>query len=80
MHFDHGKNKNQIFNFGVSHRLYRGSEVMVGSEDPLQIFLKGMFVQEGLSGTHFSPGQFEIKTFPSYALSYSIVLLSSLRQ
>ena len=30
-----GKNKIQIFNFGLSHRLYRGSEVTVGSEDPL---------------------------------------------
>ena len=32
--FDHGKNKIQIFNFWP----YRGSEVMVGSEDTLQNF------------------------------------------
>ena len=35
----------------------------MGSEDPLQIFLKGIFVQEGSSGTRFDHGQFEIKTF-----------------
>ena len=64
MHFDHDKNKIQIFNFGLSHRLCRGSEVTMGSEDQLRIFLKGIFVQEGLSGTRFDPGQFEIKTFP----------------
>ena len=39
---------------------------MVGSEDQLQIFLRGIFVQEGSSGTHFDHGQFEIKTFPIY--------------
>ena len=39
----------------------------MGSEDPLQFFLKGIFVQEGSSGTHFDHGQFEIKTFPIYA-------------
>ena len=40
----------------------------MGSEDPLQkIFLKGIFVQEGSSGTRFDHGQFEIKTFPIYA-------------
>ena len=44
MHFDHGKNKIQIFNFGLSHRLCRGSEVTVGSEDQLQNFLKCIFV------------------------------------
>ena len=33
-----------------------------------KIFLKGTFVQEGSSGTHFDHGQFEIKTFPIYAL------------
>ena len=40
---------------------------MVGSEDPLQTFLKGIFVQEGSSGTRFDHGLFEIKTFPIYA-------------
>ena len=45
---------------------------MVGSEDQLQIFLKGIFVQEGSSGTRFDHGQFEIKTFPIYAPPYYI--------
>ena len=40
---------------------------MVGSEDPLQNFFKGIFVQEGSSGTRFDHGLFEIKTFPIYA-------------
>ena len=53
--------------FCLFHRLYRGSEVTVGSEDPLQIVLKGIFVQEGSSGTRFNHDQFEIKTFPIYA-------------
>ena len=57
--------------FGLSHRLYRGYEVAVGSEAPLQFFFffffKGTFVQEGSRGTHFDHGQFEIKTFPIYA-------------
>ena len=44
-----------------------GSEVTVGSEDPHQNFLKGIFVQEESSGTRFDYGQFEIKTFPIYA-------------
>ena len=48
-HFGHCKNKIQFFNFCLFHRLYRGSEVMVGSEDALQFFLKGIFVQEGSS-------------------------------
>ena len=68
MHFNHDENKIQIFNFGLSHRLYRGSEVTVGSEDTLKIFLKGIFVQKGSRGTCFDHGQFEIKTFPIYAL------------
>ena len=67
MHFDHGKNK--IFNFQFlvpSHRLYKGSEVRVGSEDQLQKCFKGIYVQEGSSGTCFDHGQFEFKTFPPY--------------
>ena len=40
---------------------------MVGSEDPLQIFLKGIFDQEGSSETCLDYGQLEIKTFPIYA-------------
>ena len=38
----------------------------VGSEDQLNFFLKGIFVQEGSSGIRFDHGQFEIKTFPIY--------------
>ena len=38
MHFDHGKNNIQIFNFWPLNRLCRGSEMMVGSEDQLQFF------------------------------------------
>ena len=38
IHFDPCKNKIQIFNFGIFHRIYRGSKVMVGSEDPLKYF------------------------------------------
>ena len=53
--------------FGLSHRLYRGSKVTVGSEDELQKNFKGIFVQEESSGTRFDHGQFEIKTFPIYA-------------
>ena len=40
----------------------------MGSEDTLEIFLKGKFVQKGSSGTCFDHGQFEIKSFPIYAL------------
>ena len=36
-------------------------------------FLKGIFVQEGSSGTRFDHGQFEIKTFPIYAPPYCTV-------
>ena len=45
---------------------------MVGSEDQLQKFLKGIIVQEGTSGTRFDHGQFEIKTFPIYAPLYCL--------
>ena len=39
-----------------------GSEITVGSEDLLQdFFLKGIFVQEGSSGTRYDHGQFELK-------------------
>ena len=36
---------------------------MVGSEDSLQNFPKGIFVQEGSKGTSFDHDQFEIKNF-----------------
>ena len=58
--------------FGLSHRLYKRSEVKVGSEDQLQFLLKGMFVQEGSSETGFNHGKFEIKTFPS---PYSVICI-----
>ena len=43
----HGKSKIQIFNFGLSHRPCRGSEVTVGSEDPLQIFERVYLFKRG---------------------------------
>ena len=43
---------------GLGYIHCRGSEVTVGSEDPLQFFLKSIFVQEGSSGTRFDHGQF----------------------
>ena len=36
------------------------------------VFAKGVFVQEGSSGTRFEHDQFEIKTFPIYAPPYYI--------
>ena len=51
-----------IFFFCLSHRLYRGSEVMVGPKDPFQYFLKYIFVQDGSMGIRFDHFQFEIKT------------------
>ena len=64
--FTMAKTKFRSSIFGLSHRLYRGSEVTVGSEDPLQNFLKDKFFQEGSSRTCFDHGQFEIKTFPIF--------------
>ena len=64
--FDHCDNKFRFSIFCHSHRAYRRSAVMVGSEDPLQKCYKCIFFQEGSSGTHFDHGQFEIKTFPIY--------------
>ena len=46
--------------FGLSHRLYRGSEVTVGSEDPLHVF-KGI-CSRGVKWNTFDHRQFEIKT------------------
>ena len=40
IHFDHYKIKILIVNFCLFHRLYRGSEVTVGSEDTFQFFFK----------------------------------------
>ena len=70
IHFNHCKNRIQIFNFCLFNRLYRESAVTVGSETHFKDFLKGIFVQEGSCGTHFDHGQFEIKTFPIYAPPY----------
>ena len=54
IHFDHCKNNMQIFNFCLFHRLYRGSEVTVGSEDPLHFF-KGHFCSRGVKWNTFWP-------------------------
>ena len=68
MYFDQSQNKIQISIFGLFHRLYRGSEVTMGSEDTLKILLKGIiFVRKGSSGICFDHGQFEINAFPIYA-------------
>ena len=65
------KSKFSISIFGLSHRLCKGSEVTMGSEDYLQFFLKDIFVQEGSSETRFDHGQFKIKTFPIYAPGFT---------
>ena len=54
----------------------RGSEVTVGSENPHEKILKGIFVQKGSSGTRFDHGQFEIKTFPIYTPPYNAKKMS----
>ena len=62
IHFDHCKNKMEILNFCLFHKLYRGSGVTIVSEDPLHFFFsKGIFVQVRSSGTRFDHGQFELK-------------------
>ena len=64
IHFDHCKIKLRFPMFCLFHRPYKGYEVTVGSEEPLNFFFpKGISVQEGSSGTHFDHGQFEINTF-----------------
>ena len=74
MHFDHGKSKIQIFNFWPFHGLCIGGlRRRWGLKTHFKFFLKGIFVQEGSSGTRFDHGQFEIKTFPIYALPYYTV-------
>ena len=70
MHFDHGKSKFIFSIFGLSIRLCRGLRWQWGLKTNFKIFLKGIFVQEGSSGTHFDHCQFEIKTFPIYAPPY----------
>ncbi len=49
---------------------YGGLRTGVGSEDTF--FLKGI-IQVGLSGTRFDHGRFEIKTFPTYALTIIVM-------
>ena len=51
MHFDHGIFRFSIF--GLSHRLCRGSEVTVGSEDQLQNFFKGHICSGGVKWNTF---------------------------
>ena len=57
------KNKFRFSTFGFSHRPYRESAVTVALKTHFKYFRKGIFVQEGSSGTHFNHDQFEIKTF-----------------
>ena len=62
-------------------------EYILTTARPTFIFLKGIFVQEGSSGTFFDHGQFEIKTFPIYAcptiehyfLCISVQILTAVR-
>ena len=74
------KTKFKFSIFGLSHRPNKGSEVMVGSEDLLYffLFLNGIFVQTGLSGTNFDHGQFEIRTFLTYTPPYCANLNATL--
>ena len=44
-----------------------GRKCQWGLKTHFKTILKGIFVQEGSSGTRFDHGQFEIKTFPIYA-------------
>ena len=56
IHFDHGKNKSQIFVFWpFPYRPCRKSEVTVGSEDPLRKFLKGYICSRGVKWNTFWP-------------------------
>ena len=55
MHFDHGKNKFRFSIFCISHRLCRGSEVTVGSEDQLQKFFNGHICSGGVKWNTFLP-------------------------
>ena len=63
IHLNHYNNRIKIFIFFLPfHRLFRRSEVTVGSEDASN-FLKGMFVQEGSSATHFDMANLKLKSF-----------------
>ena len=53
IHFNHCKNRIQIFNFCLFNRLYRESEVTVGSGDPLQRFFKGHICTRGVMWNTF---------------------------
>ena len=65
IHFNHCKNKNQIFNFCLFHRLYRGSEVTVGSEDLLLKFFERAYL--------FKRGQVEhVLTMANFKLKPSL--------
>ena len=52
IHFDHGQNKIQIFNFWTF-PIYMGSEVMMGFEDTLKIFFKGQICSKGVKWNMF---------------------------
>ena len=68
MQFDHGKKQNSDFQFLAFPIGYVGGlRWRWGLKTNFNIFLKGIFVQEGPSGTRIDHGQFEIKTFPIYA-------------
>ena len=63
--------KNSDFQFLVFSTGYVGGlRYWWGLKTNFKLFIRGIFVQEGSSGTRFDYGQFEIKTFPIYALPY----------
>ena len=57
-----------MFTFSIGY--IGGLGLRWGLKTHFKIFLKGIYVQEGSSGTRFDHGQFEIKTFPIYAPPY----------
>ena len=63
MHFDHSDFQFLALPIGC----IGGQRWRRGLKTNFKIFLKGIYVQEGSSGTPFDYGQFEIKTFPIYA-------------
>ena len=49
----------------------------VGSKDPLQNFIKDIFVQEGSSGTHFQRGKMKLK--PSLFTPHPTIVVSGVK-
>ena len=58
------KTKFRVSIFGLSHRLCRGSEVMVGPEDQLQNFFKGHICWGGVKWNTFWPWLIQNQNLP----------------